>query len=153
LGYLVVPPSLLERFLDARHYIDVHLPILEQMALADFIADGHFTRHLRKMRGIYLERRNTLIEALRSELSDLLEIVVPEAGMHLVAWLPNALNAQNISFNAAAKGVYVTPVSKFSFGPLARDGLVLGFANANPQALRDGVKILAGCILGEGANL
>jgi GntR family transcriptional regulator/MocR family aminotransferase len=143
LGYLVAPPELLKGFLAARRFIDVHLPLLEQMALADFIAEGHFARHLRKMRLLYLERRNALVDALTQELGDILDVAVPEAGMHLVAWLPAGMSAQAVAHLAAAHGLHILPISQFSLRLLQRDGLLFGFASATPEELRAGVQTLA----------
>ncbi|HXR64857.1 MAG TPA: PLP-dependent aminotransferase family protein, partial [Ktedonobacteraceae bacterium] len=143
LGYLVVPPALLQGLLAARNFIDVHLPLLEQMALADFIAEGHFARHLRKMRVLYLERRNVLIESLTRELGALLEVSTPEAGMHLVAWLPVGMNAQTVSEQAATRGLRIFPITQSSLRSPQREGLLFGFASASPQELQEGVKTLA----------
>jgi GntR family transcriptional regulator/MocR family aminotransferase len=142
LGYLVAPIELLQGFIAARRLIDVHLPLLEQMALADFMAEGHFARHLRKMRLLYLERRNALVDALRRELGDILDVVVPEAGMHLVAWLPSGMSGQAVARLAAAHGLYLMPISQLSLRPLQRDGLMLGFAGAPPAELQAGVQTL-----------
>jgi GntR family transcriptional regulator / MocR family aminotransferase len=87
LGYLVAPTELIEPLLDMRRFIDVQVPLLEQMALTDFIHEGHFVRHLRHMRQHYSRRRDILHHELRARLADLLEVYVPEAGMHLVGWL------------------------------------------------------------------
>jgi GntR family transcriptional regulator/MocR family aminotransferase len=143
LGYLIVPDQLVDGFLATRHYIDVHVPLLEQMALSDFMVEGHYARHLRRMRLLYLERRNTLVAELRRTLSDMLDVTVPEAGMHLVAWLPPDMDDREAARLATAHGVQVAPVSTFSLRPLARGGLMLGFAGASQQELRDGVRTLA----------
>jgi GntR family transcriptional regulator/MocR family aminotransferase len=143
LGYLVAPSELLGGLIATRHLIDVHPPLLEQMALADFIAEGHLARHVRKMRLLYLERRNALVGALTQELGDMLDIVVPEAGLHLAAWLPSGLSAQAAIQQAEAMGLRLLPLSRFSLQPLQRDGLLFGFANASPDELRAGVKTLA----------
>ncbi|MBO0781883.1 MAG: PLP-dependent aminotransferase family protein [Ktedonobacteraceae bacterium] len=143
LGYLVAPPELLKGFLAARRFIDVHLPLLEQMALADFLAEGHFARHLRKMRQLYSERRNTLIDALMRELGDMLDVAVPEAGMHLVVWLPPGMSAQAIVKRAIERGLHISSISQFSLRPLPRDGLILGFASASTEELQAGVRTLA----------
>lgn len=143
LGYLVAPLELLKGFVAARRFIDVHLPLLEQMALADFMSEGHFARHLRRMRLLYLERRNVLVDALKRELGDILDVAVPEAGMHLVAWLPSGMSAQTAAHLAAANGLYMMPISQSSLRPLQRDGLMLGFASASPEELRAGVQTLA----------
>jgi GntR family transcriptional regulator/MocR family aminotransferase len=143
LGYVVAPPGLLKGLIAARRFIDVHLPQLEQMALADFMREGYFARHLRHMRQLYLERRNALVDALDQELGDLLDVVMPEAGMHLTAWLPFGMSDQVAARMAAAQGLDILPLSSLSLHPLQRGGLLLGFASTSPEALRSGVKTLA----------
>jgi len=143
LGYLVAPPALLKSLIAARRLIDVHLPLLEQMALADFIAEGHFARHLRKMRLLYGERRNALVDALTRELGDILDVAVPEAGMHLVAWLRSGMSARTVADRATAHGLHILPISQFSLRPLQRDGLMFGFASASSEELQAGVHTLA----------
>ena len=143
LGYLVVPPDLTEMFVAVRQFVDRHVPILEQMALADFITKGHFTRHIRRMHTRYAERRAALIAAVASELGELLEVHAPEAGMHLVGWLPPRLDDVTVAQQALTYGVEVLPVSMFSSEPIRRGGLVLGYAAVNEQEIRDGVHRLA----------
>ncbi|MGH2493523.1 MAG: PLP-dependent aminotransferase family protein [Ktedonobacteraceae bacterium] len=143
LGYLVAPPELLDGLVAAYRLIAVHLPLLEQLALADFMAEGYFARHLRRMCLLYKERRNVLVDALTRELGNVLDVTVPEAGMHLVAWLPSGMSAQSVAQRAAASGLHMLPISQFSLRSLPRDGLVLGFASASPQELRAGVQTLA----------
>jgi GntR family transcriptional regulator/MocR family aminotransferase len=143
LGYLVAPPELLKGLLAMRRLIDMHLPLLEQLALTDFMAECYYTRHVRKMRQIYRERRNALVEALTRELGSFLEVSAPVAGMHLVVWLPSGMSAQEAAQRAAAYGLHLLSISEFSLRSLPRDGLLLGFASASPQELRAGVRTLA----------
>lgn len=133
LGYLVVPPALLPGFRATRSFVDVHQPLLEQIALADFMAEGHFARHLRKMRTRYLERRDTLIEALTRELGEILEVSTPEAGMHLVAWLSTGMSARMVAEQALAYGLRILPLAQSDLRAQRREGLVFGFASASPQ--------------------
>ena len=100
--------------------------MLEQAVLADFIADGHFTRHLRKMRSLYAERRAALIEAAR-EID--LEIHPPEAGMHCVGRLPEGMDALSLAREATNQGIDIAPVSHFSIEPLAWNGILLGYSD------------------------
>jgi GntR family transcriptional regulator/MocR family aminotransferase len=79
LGYLVAPPDLVDAFVAARALADRHTPSVEQAALAEFITDGHFARHIRRMRALYAERQATLVGEARRELAGLLE-VAPAAG-------------------------------------------------------------------------
>jgi GntR family transcriptional regulator / MocR family aminotransferase len=143
LGYLVAPPELLAGLKATQRLIAVHLPLLEQLALTDFLVEGYFARHLRRMRQLYKERRDALVEALTRELGDRLDITVPEAGMHLAVWLPAGMSAQAVARRAAASGLHILPISHFSQRALQRDGLVLGFASSSPQDLRAGVHTLA----------
>ena len=143
LGYVVAPPALLTGLVAAHRLIAVHLPLLEQLALADFLAEGYFARHVRRMRQRYQERRDALVDALRRELGDKLNVIVPEAGMHLVVLLPSGMSAQAVAQRAAASGLHILPISHFSLRSLSRDGLVLGFASASPQELRAGIQTLA----------
>ena len=143
LGYLVAPPELLVGLKAVQCFQAVHLPLLEQLALADFLTEGYFARHIRRMRQLYKERRDALVEALTRDLGDRLEITVPEAGMHLAIWLPSGMSAQAVARRTAASGLHILPLSHFSQRTLQRDGLVLGFANSSPQELRAGVHTLA----------
>jgi GntR family transcriptional regulator/MocR family aminotransferase len=145
LGYLVAPPDLLAGLLAARRLVDVHPPLLEQLALADFLTEGHFARHIRRMRDLYRERRDALVDALAHDLGGLLDVTTPEAGLHLVGWLPVGTDARPIIAAAAERQLYLSSVSQFSVRALPRDGLHLGFASASPDALRAGVRTLARC--------
>ena len=123
-------------------------PILEQMALADFIAEGHFARHLRRMRPLYQARRDALVEALQRELGDRLDILVPQAGLNLAAWLPAGMHGQAVAGRIADQGLILPTLSQFSVRPLERDGWLFGFAGASPETLRAGVHALARTIRG-----
>lgn len=149
LGYLIVPAELVPGFVAARHFIDVHAPLLDQMALADFITEGHFVRHLRKMRALYAERRDTLVDALTHELGGLLDVTTPEAGLHLAALLPPGVSGKAVASRAAEHGLHIQPVSGSSLRPLAREMLLFGFAGATPDDIRAGVHALAQALSGK----
>ena len=143
LGYIIVPEGLVDAFLAARAVADRHSPTLEQAVLADFIAEGHFTRHVRRMRTLYAERQACLLEAARRELDGVLELAPADAGMHLVGWLPHNIIDRDITNAAAALGVEVLPLSRYAMNPLSRGALLLGYAGFNPAAIRSGVIRLA----------
>jgi GntR family transcriptional regulator / MocR family aminotransferase len=143
IGYIVAPPVLLGGLLATRRFIDIHPPLLEQIALADFMNEGHFARHVRKMRLVYTERRNALVDALQRELGGELDVVVPEAGIHLAAWLSENTSIQPATLERAAHHLPILTASQLSMRPLHRDGLLLGFASAGPEQLRAGVRMLA----------
>jgi GntR family transcriptional regulator / MocR family aminotransferase len=140
LGYLILPPPLVDTFLAARQFIDIHPPLLEQAALASFITEGHFSRHLRHMRDLYAERRALLLAAL-AKLP--LELYASETGMHCIGWLPSKFNDKAFTKRAAAHGVDVTPLSKFSLLPKPRPGLLLGYAGADKAHILEGARNLS----------
>jgi GntR family transcriptional regulator/MocR family aminotransferase len=143
LGCIVVPKDLTDAFIAARALVDRHSPLLDQAILADFINEGHFARHIRRMRSLYAERQQVLVEAAQRDLQDLLEIAPAEAGMHLVGWLPQTTSDKAASAKAARYGVESAPLSAYSTNPLPRGGLVLGYAAVNARQIKTGVRRLA----------
>jgi GntR family transcriptional regulator/MocR family aminotransferase len=143
LGYLVAPPALVEPLLLLRRYMDVHVPILEQLALADFMHEGHFARHLRHMLHHYRRRRDLLLNELEAQVGDLLELYAPEVGMHMVGWLPAGVDDRRIAEAAVQAGLSVSPLSRYCLQPVARGGLLFGFAGAHEVLIRLGVSKLA----------
>jgi len=140
-GYLVIPKSLVAGFSAARDAIDLFPATLFQRALADFIAEGHFARHVRRMRMLYMERRALLIAALRVE--EKLDIVSAEAGMHLVALLPRGVDDWAISRKAAAAGLSVQPLSLCCLEKPKRPGLILGYGGTDARQIVAGMRRLS----------
>lgn len=143
LGYLVAPPAVVASLLRTRRFMDVHPPILEQLALADFLREGHYARHLRRMRQQIQRRRDCLFLELRSHLGGQLEVSLPEAGLELVGWLPQDADDQRAEVLAEAAGITVVALSRHSLEPLPRGGLLMGFAGIDEDEIRRGVKTLA----------
>jgi GntR family transcriptional regulator/MocR family aminotransferase len=146
LGYLVVPQDLIARVAAMKSITTRHAPILEQAVLCDFIIEGHFARHLRRMREVYAERLAVLLESARQELAGLLEISDVEAGLQTVGYLRNGMDAESAARAAAVRHVEVTPVSGYYRGrpdPAARQALQLGFATVDSREIRRGVRELA----------
>lgn len=143
LGYLVAPIDLVGPLLAMRRFVDIHPPILEQMALADFMSEGHYARHLRRMLRHYGQRRDLLRRELRARLGGLLTVSTPAVGMHLVGWLPPGEDDRRAAELADAAGITVVPVSRFALEPLPRGGLVFGFAGTDEEGIRLGVERLA----------
>ena len=139
IGYLVLPHPLVKPFLKVRRLINIHNPLLEQVALTDFINEGHFARHLRRMRSLYAERRAILLSALQKLP---LDVESPEAGLHCIGWLPRGIDEQAVIRQAAAHDLDLTPVSTFAMEPFSRQGLMLGFAGFRAHELRSGVRRL-----------
>ena len=141
-GYLVIPKELVPGFRVARDSIDLFPSTLFQRALTDFIRQGHFARHIRRMRMLYMERRRMLIEALNKNLSDRIEIVSADAGMHLVCLLPAGSDDRDVSRRAARAGISVIPLSTCYLGRPSRPGLVLGYGGVDGKEIEIGVRKL-----------
>jgi GntR family transcriptional regulator/MocR family aminotransferase len=146
LGYIVVPKDLVPAFFDARDAADTFSSTLYQMVMADFIREGHFARHIRRMRALYMERREALVDAIERHASGKLEVIGTPAGMHLVALLPPGVDDVALSIAAAGKGVSARPLSPCHAYPPARGGLILGYGGVNPREIAGALRKLAGCI-------
>jgi GntR family transcriptional regulator / MocR family aminotransferase len=156
LGYMVVPRDQIDRFKSTRRAMDLGPPTLYQEVLADFIAEGHFARHIRRMRGIYRERRSALVEAIRGELPAGVEVLGSEAGMHLTITLPlkvagrNGVNVdREISLQAFAQGLWMWPLSSTYAGVPPRPGFILGFGSTRMEDIPRGVRKLRGLLSGK----
>lgn len=142
LGCVVVPPDLVDIFAAARALTDLHGPVTDQMILAEFIAEGHFERHVRRMRTLYRERQEILVDQVEKRLGGLLEISKSDAGMHLIGWLPKGVSDIAISAKAAEQGMRISAVSKYAAKKLPRGGLMLGYTAFTERQIKDGVKAL-----------
>lgn len=142
LGYVVVPKDLVHAFSAARDAADIFSSTLYQAVMTDFIHEGHFARHIRRMRMLYMERRRALVKAIHIQMGDMLEVIGAEAGMHLVALLPPGANDVVVSRKAAQMGVSAMPLSTCYLTPPARGGLILGYGGTNAHQIRDGVRKL-----------
>ncbi len=143
LGYLVIPQDLISRVEAMRSVTSRHPPLLEQAVLCDFIVDGHFGRHLRRMRQIYSERLSVLLESAREQLTGLLEVSSIQAGLQTVGWLGNGFDDKSAVRAAAARNVEVVPLSLYYRGRMSRQGLQLGFAAIDTREIRRGLRELA----------
>ena len=143
LGYLVVPIRLAAPLAAARSLIDRYPPVLEQAVLADFIAEGHFGRHVRRMRELYARKLEVLRTAVDDELEGLLDLVETRAGLQTVGWLARSIRDQEAERAAAEVGLDVAALSWFALERKVRPGLMLGFAMADERTLRQGVTKLA----------
>jgi GntR family transcriptional regulator/MocR family aminotransferase len=124
-GYVVIPGDLVERFAAVRDAMDICPPAAASGALADFIAEGHFARHLRRTSALYRERRAALVEALPA-LGPGWRVAGSEAGIHLVA-LCERRGDRAIAVRAARDGIRALPLSSCYVGTPLRSGLVLGY--------------------------
>jgi GntR family transcriptional regulator / MocR family aminotransferase len=142
LGYVVVPKDLIPAFSAARDAADIFSSTLYQAVLTDFIREGHFARHIRRMRMLYMDRRRALVNAIQIQMGDMIEVIGAEAGMHLVVLLPHGANDVAVSREAAKRGISAEPLSICYLTPPTRGGLILGYGGANSHQIRDGIRKL-----------
>ena len=148
LGFMVLPEQLVDPFARARSIDDRHPPTLDQATLTDFIVEGHFGRHVRRMRQAYAERLDVLMESSARTLAGRLEVQRAGAGMRTIGWLTDGRSDRAAAEVARALGLEVVPLSSFAADIALRPGLVLGFAGVPPQEIRRGVTVLARALRG-----
>jgi GntR family transcriptional regulator/MocR family aminotransferase len=145
LGFIVAPATYCERMKLARFASDVQPPFIDQATLADFIAGGHFDRHLRRMRALYTERLEALSLAAAKYCGAELEVRPVRAGMHAIGLL--RVSAEKVAHSAAARGIEVMPLSfYYSSKTPTLNGLVLGFSACGPESNARAMARLAACI-------
>jgi GntR family transcriptional regulator / MocR family aminotransferase len=142
LGYMVIPADLVERCRAVRFTMDIFPPYLYQEVIADFMREGHFARHIRRMRLLYSDRRKVLVEQLRKAFGNACEIHGAEAGMHLVATFRSDHDDVAIAEKAAAQALWLWPLSRNYATRNVRKGFILGYGNVATQTMPAAVEKL-----------
>ncbi|MFP5194710.1 PLP-dependent aminotransferase family protein [Alcaligenes faecalis] len=137
LAYLVAPLSQVERFQQAAHYSGGPGSILTQATVADFMEQGYFARHLRKMRALYAQRRAYLVQALQQILGERLQVQSQAVGIHVLANLRRAEDDRPLAKAAQEHGLAVQALSDWQISPAVHKGLLMGFANIGDQGMAD----------------
>jgi len=135
IGYAVVPHALPPAYTSARYLMDRQPPTLYQTVVAEFMQQGHFPGHIRRIRQLYREQRDALAATLTRRAADHLDVVVPDQGMHLVAYLRNGKSDLDVEAAAARAGIVVRAVSRFYRAAPRRSGLMLGFSGFPRQVI------------------
>lgn len=148
LGFLVAPAAIVPPLVRARELTDRQTPGVAQAVLADFMNEGHFARHVRRMRTLYAERLELLRQAIATHASGLLEIHAAEGGMSRVVWLPPGVDDAQAAQALARAGVQVLALADYRFGTRGRNGLVLGFAGVGAAEIDAGIRTLASVVRG-----
>lgn len=145
LGYIVAPNELVEPFIKARAMMSWCSSPIDQAVLTDFFNEGHFVRHIRRMRSLYAERQTTLIKAVKKELGQLMTIAPDASGIHLVGMLDDKINAEKVAEAAKDLGVEVQPLSVFNLNKTepSLNGLVLGYGAYDNESIKNAVKQLS----------
>jgi len=141
LGYIVVPSDLVNRFLAVRFAMDLGSGTFHQAVLADFIREGHFSRHIRRMRSLYSERRNILIESIQDELGRQAEVTGAQAGMHLAVTM-DGISDREVADRAVHQELWLVPLSTSYAGSHPKQGFVLGFGSIRARDIPAAVRSL-----------
>ncbi len=143
LAYMVVPDPYLDPMRKLRLQVERYPPGISQIVLASFLEDGHYGKHLRRMREIYGSRLAALQAAVRRYLEGVLRLPNIEAGLNTPAFLENGMTSTEAHARATAAGVECWPLDQFALARRDLQGLVLGFAAIDEKAIRRGVQLLA----------
>jgi GntR family transcriptional regulator/MocR family aminotransferase len=148
MGYIVLPQALVEPFALAKTMITRHHSIFDQAIVFEFIEQGHFGRHLRRMRKVYAERLSALQHHVRERLSGILTLSPIEAGLQTIGWLRTGILAGDVSHAAAQRKIDVVPLSRYCHKVRMDEAVQLGFAAVDEEAIRKGVVGLAAALDG-----
>ncbi|MCP3708328.1 PLP-dependent aminotransferase family protein [Paraburkholderia sp. CNPSo 3274] len=146
-GYLVAPQALAESFATASAELYREGQLLQQAVLAEFIAEGHFTSHIRKMRALYGQRRQVLLDAVSRRYGDALPAIGGDAGLHVVMQLPEGSDDRAVAEAALARNIVVRPLSGYySSRERANPGLLIGYACVPDEEIAPAFDTLAEAI-------
>jgi GntR family transcriptional regulator/MocR family aminotransferase len=147
MGFVLVPPSLRDAVRRAKFMADWHSPLITQRALARFIDDGDFARHVRRMNRIYQARHEMIMEVLASDYADLLDVIPSSAGLHISAFARHATadDMSAIRQRAADADVAVQELSRLAHEPPGRPGLLIGYGAIATSRIGEGLRRLRAC--------
>ncbi|MEJ8547273.1 PLP-dependent aminotransferase family protein [Brevibacillus borstelensis] len=141
MGYLVLPPSLVERYQEAKWYTDLHTPSLEQLALGRFMEEGHLEKYISRVKKLYKRRRKALCDGLQAHFPGQVDIWGASTGLHIVASFPGkAFTGESLSALLQA-GVRVYPVEEHAIckGRHA-DKAIIGYGNLPEADIVEGIR-------------
>ena len=145
LGWLAVPRRLSDQVAEAKMAADHGSSGFDQLALADFIEQGELDRHLRRMRTIYRQRRDTVLAGLERHLPGL-HPVGASAGLHVLAWLPPDMDEAWLTVRAAEEGIELVGVASAFTGDSSRGGIVFGYGAIDERRIEPGLERLAAIV-------
>lgn len=148
LGFMLVPPALVETFDKVSTAFIQGVASSLQAIVAEFIDEGRFATHIRRMRRIYAERHAALCDAAGRRLAGLLDIVPADSGLHTIGLLPAEVSEAEATRAIGERGVVVSPIARFSITPTRLKGLALGFGGVKPAEIEAGVRVMAEALAG-----
>jgi len=148
LGYMVLPERMVEPFRSAKALTDTGCPTLSQLALVDFMREGHFERHLHRLRARNAGRRAAMLEAIEQHFSDRAQVTGVNAGIHVLLWLPEFVfrESREVRLRAERAGVGVYSIGPFHLRPPRHVGLLLGYSSLPEKQIAEGIRRLAAAL-------
>ncbi|HEX4067555.1 MAG TPA: PLP-dependent aminotransferase family protein [Acidobacteriaceae bacterium] len=143
IGYLIAPRSLVPAFTAAKWISDLHSATLEQQTLAEFISNGMYERHLRRLRRRNTARRAALLDAIHKHLGSRVELTGEGAGAQVVLWPRKRVSERAVVAQAARRGVGIYGIAHCFLRQPSRPGFMLGYARLNEKEIREGIRLLA----------
>ncbi len=144
LGYMVAPPGLQPALSGAKWLTDRHVALLYQAVLALFIDEGHFERHLRRMRKVYERRREALLEAFHEHFGDRARVMGTQSGMHVLVHLEDVDNDHVFIESAARDGVGIYSAKPYYTGEPPRGAaFLMGYSSVSEDGIREGIRLLS----------
>ena len=135
IGYVVVPEILMDAFAKMRNIFGQTSSAITEEALSNFMDDGGFAEHIRKMRRLYRDRRDILLNALRENCSNILIPQQTDAGMHILADINKGISDRLAHLELLKSGIDSLPLSIYYEGPAQRQALVLGFSGVQKKLI------------------
>jgi GntR family transcriptional regulator / MocR family aminotransferase len=142
LGFVVAPTWAMATLIAAKNCVDWHCSTPIQTAVSEFISGGHLARHVRRMRGIYQERRRLILDFLHTELSEWLDPISSCYGMHVSAVARRSVDVERVADALGRQEIKLHSLSRYFQGPQTRTGLVLGYGAADLPELKRGLVAL-----------
>jgi len=147
IGYMVVPPSLIKPSRAIKDLLDHHSPSLNQLVLARFIEEGHFERHIFKMKKIYRKRQECLIESLTEHFPHRCSVKGYSTGLHIVAEFDDVVFSDLVAADLVKAGVRIYPAEMYAVNKGShRNKIILGYGNVNEEVIKEGVIRIASVI-------
>ena len=135
IGYVVVPEMLMDAFAKTRNIFGQTSSAIVEEALSNFMDDGCFAEHIRKMRRLYRDRRDILLNELQKHCSNNLTPQKTDAGMHIIADIKNGTSDRLVHLELLKSGIDSLPLSIYYLGPVHRQALVLGFSGSQKKVI------------------
>lgn len=140
LGYIALPPALIEPFKIAKYYADACNSFLEQAVLAAFITEGEYAKHVRRIRKACLERKNALQASVEMHFQESLTIPSTDSGIHSIAWLHHSEDLPLLMEAASQLQLGIQSLDRYRHQTSSQKALLFGFAAHSPDQIEQHIQ-------------